>query len=156
MLLPPKPADQLTIPAGGLGGFVAAGLQERKDLGLAGQRREVGGGRAPLVGHGIGAGVEEQGGDLDVTLEGHAAQGRLALVIAEVDRGAALQQQLHDLGPAMVAGQHQERVALCVARIDRQAAFDERGQTGRIPFSGELGGFFGEDFAGLIIHVLLD
>jgi hypothetical protein len=46
--------------------LVATGLQEREDLGLAGQRGEVGGGRATLVGHGIGAGVEEQGGDVDV------------------------------------------------------------------------------------------
>ena len=41
-------------------------LQEREDLGLAGQRREVGGGRAALVGHGIRAGVQEQGGDVDI------------------------------------------------------------------------------------------
>ncbi len=46
--------------------MIAAGLQEREDLGLAGQRREVGGGRAPLVGHGVGAGVEEQCGDVDI------------------------------------------------------------------------------------------
>ncbi len=60
------PPDQLAIPAGRPGGLVATGLQEREDLGLAGQRGEVGGGRATLVGHGIGAGVEEQGGDVDV------------------------------------------------------------------------------------------
>jgi hypothetical protein len=54
------------MPAGLTGGLVAAGLQEREDRGLAGQRRKVGGARAALVGHGIGAGVEEQGGDVDV------------------------------------------------------------------------------------------
>jgi len=88
--LPPEPPDQLAIPAGRLGGLVAAGLQKREDLGLAGQRGEVGRGRAPLVGHGIGAGVEEQGGDVDVALEGHAAQGRLARALSSIATVSAL------------------------------------------------------------------
>ena len=154
--LPPEPPDQLAIPAGRLGGLVAAGLQECEDLGLTGQRREVGGGRAPLVGHGIGAGVEEQGGDVDVALEGHAAEGRLALRVTEVDRGPCLEQHRDRLGLAVIGRQHQQGVTLGVLRVHRQAAFDQRGQAGRIPLAGELGGFFGERGARMRCHVTID
>ena len=106
------------------GGVGLAGLQKSEDLGLAGEGGEIGGRRAALVGHGIRAGVKEQGGDLDVALEGHATEGRLALIVAEVDRGARLQQQLHDLGSSMVTGQHQQRVALGILRVSGQTVLD--------------------------------
>ena len=144
MPLPPEPPDQLAEPAGGFGGVVATGLQEGEDLGLTGQGGEIGGRRAALVGHGIRAGVKEQGGDLDVAFEGHAAQGRLSLVIAQVDRGARLQQQLHDLRPAMVTGQHQQRVALGVARIDRQAALQQGAQADGIAITSQVRGGVGD------------
>ena len=142
--LPPHPPDQLTEPAGRFGGVVTPRLEEGEDLGLTGEGREIGGGRAALVRHRVGTGVEEQGGDLDVTLEGHAAQGRLALVIAQVDRGARFQQQLHDLGSAMVTSQHQQRVALGVSRIDRQSALQQGAQAGGIAITGQVGGGVGE------------
>ena len=113
--LPPEPPDQLTEPTCRFGGVVAAGLQEGEDFSASCERGEISRRRTALIRHRVGAGVEEQSGDLDVALESHAAQRRLALVVAEVDRGARLQQQLHDLRPAMVTGQHQQRVALGVA-----------------------------------------
>jgi hypothetical protein len=146
--LPSDPPDQLTEPTGRLSGVVATGLQEGENLGLAGEGGEVGGRRAALVGERVGTGIEEQGGDLDVTFEGHAAQRRLSLVIAQVDRGAGIQQQLHDLGPAMVAGQHQERVALGVACIDRLAALQQGAQAGGIATTGQVSGGVREDLVG--------
>ena len=144
--LPPHPPDQLTEPAGRFGGVVTPRLEEGEDLGLTGEGREIGGGRAALVRHGVGAGIEEQGGDLDVTLEGHAAQGRLALVIAQIDRGARLQQQLHDLGPSMVTGQHQQRVTLGVSRIDRQSALQQGAQAGGIAITSQVSRVVGESW----------
>ncbi len=109
---------------------------------------EVDRGGAALVAERIGAGVQQYPRDVHVPFEGHPAERRLALLVAEVDLRAGLQQHRHGLGPALVSGDHQERVALGVAQVDVESLPQGGGEGGGLALTGEFRGGFGQQGGG--------
>ena len=82
---------------------------------------------AARVGHvGIGAGVQQQRGQIEIGVQDRHAERRRAVGYPVVDVGALRQQELDSLVPVVAHGEEQRRVAALGALVQLRAEFEQQ------------------------------